>query len=83
MLPGNVTKPPGRFNVELASLADAILEHQNEPLTQVELYEAVKEAGAELPDDPEAFRLWLHRARKQGAVKKVRSKNKGGQDGKA
>jgi hypothetical protein len=69
MLRGNVTKPPGRFNVETANLADAILEHQREPLTQVELYEALKAAGAELPEDPEAFRLWLHRARKQGIAR--------------
>ena len=68
-----VTEPPGRVNVGLADLADAILEHQKEPLTQVELYEALKAAGAELPEDPEAFRLWLHRARKQGLVKNFRT----------
>lgn len=69
ILRGSFTEPPGRVNVELASLADAIMEHRKEPLTQIELYEALKAAGAELPDDPEAFRLWLHRARKQGLVK--------------
>ncbi len=74
MFRGNVTKPPGRFNVELASLADAILEHQTEPLTQVELYSALKSAGAVLPEDPEAFRLWLHRARKRGLVKRFHSR---------
>ena len=72
MLRGNITKSPGRFNVELAGLADSILEHQKEPLTQVELYDALAAAGAELPEDPEAFRLWLHRARKQGLVTKFR-----------
>ena len=70
LLRGNITEPPGRVNVELAELADAILAHQTEPLTQVELYEALEAAGAELPEDPEAFRLWLHRARKRGLVKK-------------
>ena len=74
MLRGSTRKPPGKLNVELAGLADAILEHQKEPLTQVELYEALKAARAELPEDPEAFRLWLHRARKQGLVKKFRSR---------
>jgi hypothetical protein len=74
MLRGNVTEPPGRINVELASLADTILEHQRKPLTQVELYNALKAAGAKVPDDPEAFRIWLHRARKQGLVKKLRSR---------
>ena len=74
MLRGNIRKPPGKLNVELAGLADAILDHQKEPLTQVELYEALKAAGAEVPEDPEAFRLWLHRARKQGLVKKFRSR---------
>ena len=73
MLRGSVRKPPGKLNVELAGLGDAILEHQKEPLTQVELYEALKAAGAEVPEDPEAFRLWLHRARKQGLVRKLRS----------
>ncbi len=70
---GEGKEPPGRVNVELAKMADAILGHQKEPLTQVELYEAMKAAGAKLPEDPEAFRLWLHRARKQGLVKKFRS----------
>jgi hypothetical protein len=70
---GEDKEPPGRVNVELADLADAILGQQKEPLTQVELYEAMKAAGATLPEDPEAFRLWLHRARKQGLVKKFRS----------
>ena len=64
---------PGRVNVELAGLVDAIMKYQKEPLTQVELYDALKAAGAELPEDPEAFRLWLHRARKQGLVKNFRS----------
>jgi len=38
------------------------------PVPQVELYAALQAARAELPRDPEAFRLWLHRARKQGLV---------------
>ena len=73
MLRGNMTPSPGRFNVERANLVNALLEHQKEPLTQMELYEALKAAEAELPEDPEAFRLWLHRARKQGLVKRFRS----------
>jgi hypothetical protein len=73
MLRGNVKEPPGRVNVELANLTDAILEHQKEPLTQVELYEALKAAGAKVPENPEAFRTWLHRARKAGLVKNFRS----------
>jgi hypothetical protein len=72
-LRGKLKEPPGRVNVELAGLADAILQHQKQPLTQVELYDALKAAGAELPEDPEAFRLWLHRARKDGLVKNFRS----------
>ena len=35
---------------------------------------ALAAAGAELPEDPEAFRLWLHRARKQGLVTKFRTR---------
>ncbi|HTA25962.1 MAG TPA: hypothetical protein VK763_20695 [Terriglobales bacterium] len=69
MLRGNFEEAPGRVNVELAGLADAIMERQTQPLTQVELYDTLKAAGAEVPEDPEAFRLWLHRARKQGLVK--------------
>jgi hypothetical protein len=72
-LRGNVKKAPGRKNIGVAATVDAILEHQREPLTQLELYEAVKAAGADVPADPEAFRLWLHRARKQGLVKNYRS----------
>ena len=56
----------GRLTVELASLANVLLAYQKKPLTQVELYAALKAARAELPEDSEAFRLWLHRARKQG-----------------
>lgn len=72
-LRGDLKEPPGRVNVELAGLADEILEHQREPLTQVELYAALRAAGAEVPEDPEVFRVWLHRARKQGLVKNFRS----------
>jgi len=72
-LRGQAKKPPGRKSLGLASLIDAILEHQKEPLTQMELYEALQAAGAKVPDDPEAFRLWLHRARKEGLVKNYRS----------
>jgi hypothetical protein len=73
-LRGDLKEPPGRVNVELAGLADEILEHQKDPLTHLELYAALSAAGAELPEDPEAFRLWLHRARKQGLVKNFRSR---------
>lgn len=79
-LRGEAKEPPGRVNVELAELADAIVEHQKEPLTQVELYAAMKAAGATVPEDPEAFRLWLHRARKQGLVRKFRSTRTKAQD---
>jgi len=67
-LRGDLKEPPGRVNVALAGLVETILEHQKKPLTAVELYDALKAAGAELPEDPEAFRLWLHRAKKQGLV---------------
>jgi len=70
---GEIKPEPGRVNVELASLVDAILRFQKEPLTQLELYEAVKAAGGKVPEDPEAFRLWLHRARKDGLVTRFRS----------
>jgi hypothetical protein len=70
---GEIRPEPGRVNVELASLTDEILRFQKEPLTQIELYEAVKAAGGIVPGDPEAFRLWLHRARKDGLVTRFRS----------
>lgn len=69
-LRGDLKEPPGRVNVGLADLVNNLLEHQKKPLTQLELYDALKAAGAELPEDPEAFRTWLHRARKDGLVKK-------------
>jgi hypothetical protein len=72
MLRGRVGKPPGRANTQLAKLVNAILEHQKAPLTQLELYAALEAAGAKVPEDPEAFRLWLHRARKRGLVKNFR-----------
>jgi hypothetical protein len=72
-LRGKIRNSPGRENTELAALIDAVLKHQKEPLTQLELYEALKASGAEVPLDPEAFRLWLHRARKEGLVKNYRS----------
>jgi hypothetical protein len=72
-LRGELKEPPGRVNVARAGLVNKLLEHQKEPLTQVELYDALKAAGADLPDDSEAFRLWLHRARKDGLVNDSRT----------
>ena len=72
-LRGDLKEPPGRVNVARAGLVNKLLEHQREPLTQLELYDALQAAGADLPADPEAFRLWLHRARKQGLVKNFHS----------
>ena len=72
-LRGDLKEPPGRVNVARAGLVNKLLEHQKEQLTQGELYDALKAAGADLPDDPEAFRLWLHRARKDGLVKDFRT----------
>ena len=72
-LRGNLKPPPGRVPVDLANLVEEMLKHQKEPLTQLELYESAKAAGADVPEDPEAFRLWLHRARKQGLVRNFRS----------
>jgi hypothetical protein len=72
-LRGNLKPPPGRVDVARAEFIDSILEHQKDPLTQMELYDLLIAAGADLPEDPEAFRLWLHRARKQGLVKNYRS----------
>jgi hypothetical protein len=70
---GNLKEPPGRVNVKLANLVDEILKHQKEPLTQMEIYQAAQAAGGEVQEDPEAFRLWLHRACKDGLVKNYRS----------
>jgi len=70
---GNLKPPPGRVPVELAGLVDAILKRQKEPLNPKELYEAVKAAGWEVAEDPEAFRLWLFRAQRDGLVKNFRS----------
>jgi DNA polymerase elongation subunit (family B) len=70
---GNLREPPGRVNVELANVVNMILKHQKESLSQLEIYAAVKAAGGEVQEDPEAFRLWLHRAVKDGIVKNYRS----------
>jgi hypothetical protein len=70
---GNFREPPGRVNVKLANLVDEILKHQKEPLTQMEIYQAAQAAGGEVQEDYEAFRLWLHRASKDGLVKNYRS----------
>jgi hypothetical protein len=72
-LRGDLKEPPGRFNVALAGLINKLLEHQKDPLTQNELYNALQAAGAELPKDFDAFRLWLHRARKDGLVNDSRT----------
>jgi hypothetical protein len=71
---GRIAKPPIRANLELVRLVNAILEHQKERLTQLELYHALKAAGAEVPEDPEAFRVWLYRAKKRGLIKNSRPK---------
>jgi hypothetical protein len=80
MFRGEIKPEPGRVNVELANLIDAICRFQKEPLTQLELYDAVKAAGGKVPADPEAFRLWLHRARKDGLVKNYRSSREDASD---
>jgi hypothetical protein len=72
-LRGDLKEPPGRVNVARAGLVNKLLEHQKEPLTQVELYDALKAAGEDLHDDPEAFRRWLHRARQDGLVNASRT----------
>jgi hypothetical protein len=72
-LRGDLKETPGRFNVALAGLINKLLEHQKEPLTQFELYSALHAAGVELPEDFDAFRLWLHRARKAGFVNDSRT----------
>jgi hypothetical protein len=58
------------LNVETRESGQRILAYQK-PLTLVKLYAALQAARAELPREPEAFRLWLHRARKQGLVTKA------------
>jgi hypothetical protein len=73
-LRGDLKEPPGRVNVVWVGLVNKILEHQKERLTQGELYDAVKAAGADLPDDPEAFRRWVHRARQDGLVNASRTR---------
>jgi hypothetical protein len=72
-LRGDLKEPPGRVNVVRAGLVNKILEHQKEPLTKMELYYALQAAGADLHEDPENFRRWLHRARKDGLINASRT----------
>jgi hypothetical protein len=69
-LRGDLKEHPGRVNIGRTDLVNKLLEHQKKPLTKMELYAALEAAGAELPENSEAFRTWLHRAGKDGLVKK-------------
>jgi hypothetical protein len=72
-LRGDLKEPPGRVNVARAGLVNKLLEHQKEPLTKTELYYALQATGADVPEDPEAFRRWLHRAQEDGLINDSRT----------
>lgn len=59
--------PKGRTNRELVAMVNVIYTHQIVRLTARELRAAVAHAGLFVPDG-ETWRIWLHRARKNGLV---------------
>jgi hypothetical protein len=59
--------PKGRTNLELIAIVNVINKHQIVRLTARELRAAVAHAGLFVPTE-ETWRIWLHRAKKNGLV---------------
>jgi hypothetical protein len=79
---GQLVPPKGSQNLERADLVNFIREHERERLTWAELLEALQDAGANVPEDPEALRLWVWRAEGAGLVRPRRkAKKKGAERG--
>ena len=82
---GWLVPPRGTQNLERADLVNFIRAHQRERLTWEELLEALRAAGAAVPEDPERLRVWVWRAEKKGLVRpRTKAKRKGAErDGRA
>ncbi len=79
---GQLVPPKGTQNLERADLVNFIWEHERERLSWEELLEALRSTGADVPEDPEALRLWVWRAERGGLVRPRRkAKRRGAERG--
>jgi len=60
--------PKGKVNLERAELVNLILPFEKDRLSWEELRDAIRYAGGNAPEEPEALRLWVWRSRREGLV---------------
>ena len=65
---GKLELPKGRVNLERAELVNFILQFEKDRLTWEELRDAIRHAGGNAPEDPEALRLWVWRGQRERLV---------------
>jgi hypothetical protein len=65
---GQILPPKGTQNLERADLVNFIWANERERLTWGELHLALQHAGVNIPEDPEALRLWVWRAQRKGLL---------------
>ena len=70
LLRGRVESPKGRINLELIKYINLLQEHQTEPLTDRDLWDALAHAGFDVPAVEHSWSVFLNRARKRGLVAK-------------
>ena len=63
-----VVPPKGKKNIERAELVQFIRSHQRGRLTWSEMADALRHARANVPEDPEALRLWVWKAERKGLL---------------
>ena len=79
---GEILPPKGTQNLERADLVNFIREHEKARLSWEELRDALLYAGANVAEDPEALRLWVWRAEREGLVRpRGKTKRKGAEGG--
>ncbi len=74
LLRGRLIRRKGRINRELIHILNLVQEHQEEPLTDRDLQEAVSYAGIDVPTEQHSWSVWLGRARKEGFIGKAKKK---------
>ena len=67
---GKMELPKGKVNLERAELANLILQFEKDRLSWEELRDAIRYAGGNAPEDPEALRLWVWRSQRQRLIRR-------------
>ncbi len=75
---GRVPQLKGKANVERAELTNLIFEHERRLLSWKEILDALQYARVNVPEDPEALRLWVWRAERERLVRPRRKAKRRG-----